>query len=123
MIDDDLDPDDREEISPSHFPGIDDFYSAHEVVTSADQLEPGMKLVEYCGYEDPRTGGILIEILGKPGAYTGSSKELQGHATILVRRYFSDGFKTDDHLFLQDYGVMPEGKKPYNKNRLVIGWN
>ncbi len=101
------------------FPGIDEFYATHRVVNSPDELTPGKFFRKHYGCEHPALGGYRVEILEKPEVYQGNCELLRGNLFVKVRHHFRNGYESVDIIFLEDHGIMPEGKTPHNKNRLV----
>ncbi|MDD5692967.1 MAG: hypothetical protein PHU86_00620 [Patescibacteria group bacterium] len=99
---------------------IDEFYATQPVVTSPDQLKPGVKVTGFFACDGPEDG-VKMEILSEPEPYNKFSSAFRGRLVVDVRQRCGGTWVVGCQL-LEDFGIMPEGRQPYNKDRLVLGW-
>lgn len=99
------------------------------LVTSPEQLKPGVRVTGYFpnGYE-------RMEVLNHPympegklcSSNTSCCLGSSWRVDVYVYCDHEEGeaeIKHKEELHLSDYGIMSDGRLPYNQNFLVLGWN
>src|SRR5579872_2254767 len=100
----------------STHPSFPSFYFGKDVITRPHQLHPGLKVTQYNDTRDPANGGIMLKISSKP-------YKIPGGEAFCVDAY-PEGLDSGSNIriYLGDHGIMSDDSRPYNQNRLVVGW-